>query len=384
MSFTEYLVRSTLVFAAFFLPYQLLFHRQTFFQWQRFYLLSVAFLSLLLPLLPSPAAEQAVKGSLLPVYVTQFVTGDFPAEQHSYAFVLPLLYFSGLLFFTGAFIFRLAKLLRMIRSAERNEDGTYQLASENAKQAFSFFGYLFLPAGIDPEIRRTMLLHERVHIRQKHSFDLLFFELLQLLFWFNPLYRVARNQLSATHEFIADEQACGDDPVHYKQVLVAHVLGLPRTELIHAFSEPGNLKKRIMMLNKNKTAGRARWSYLLAFPLIALALSLNSFTFGGDGEKVDKMPEYSGGQAALVSYMGTHVHYPEKAVSEKTAGTVYVSFTVEKTGKVTGAKVVKSVSPELDAEALRVVSSMPDWIPGETAGEKVAVEMTLPVKFALN
>ncbi len=97
--------------------------------------------------------------------------------------------------------------------------------------------------------------------------------------------------------------------------------------------------------------------------------------------KVDKMPEYPGGQVALVKYISKNIKYPAKYKKDKVNGRVFVSFVIDKTGKVVMAKIVKSLNEECDAEALRVISKMPDWIPGEKNGEKVAVQFGLPVNF---
>lgn len=99
--------------------------------------------------------------------------------------------------------------------------------------------------------------------------------------------------------------------------------------------------------------------------------------------QVDKQPEYVGGMEAMTKYLVDNIHYPESAVKTKTTGKVIVSFVVTKTGKVTKATVKKGVSKELDAEALRVVSAMPEWIPAEKDKQKVDAEMILPVAFQL-
>lgn len=97
--------------------------------------------------------------------------------------------------------------------------------------------------------------------------------------------------------------------------------------------------------------------------------------------KVDKMPEFPGGQVALVKFLSKNIKYPQKYKSDKLNGRVFVSFVIDKEGKVTSAKIVKSLNSECDAEALRVISKMPDWIPGEKNGVKVAVQFGLPVNF---
>ncbi len=97
--------------------------------------------------------------------------------------------------------------------------------------------------------------------------------------------------------------------------------------------------------------------------------------------KVDKMPEFPGGQVALVKYLSKNIKYPSKYKKEKVNGRVFVSFVINKEGKVTQPKILRSLNEECDAEALRVISKMPDWIPGEKEGRKVAVQFGLPVNF---
>jgi protein TonB len=97
--------------------------------------------------------------------------------------------------------------------------------------------------------------------------------------------------------------------------------------------------------------------------------------------RVDKMPEFPGGQVALVKFLSKNIKYPEKFKKEKINGRVFVSFVIDTMGKVTQAKIEKSLNALCDAEALRVINKMPDWIPGEKNGEKVAVQFGLPVNF---
>ncbi|MBR4336858.1 MAG: TonB family protein [Bacteroidaceae bacterium] len=98
---------------------------------------------------------------------------------------------------------------------------------------------------------------------------------------------------------------------------------------------------------------------------------------------VEKMPEFEGGVQNLLKFLKANITYPEEAKKNGTQGRVVVQFVVDKDGSITDAKIVKSVSPELDAEALRVVKIMPKWTPGEQKGEKVRVKFTLPVQFKL-
>ena len=99
---------------------------------------------------------------------------------------------------------------------------------------------------------------------------------------------------------------------------------------------------------------------------------------------VDQMPEFSNGHAALFEYLSKSIRYPEEARKKSVQGRVIATFVVEKDGSISNARVVKSVDPLLDAEALRVVNAMPSWNPGKQNGEAVRVKYTVPVTFKLD
>jgi TonB family protein len=98
---------------------------------------------------------------------------------------------------------------------------------------------------------------------------------------------------------------------------------------------------------------------------------------------VEQMPEYPGGQSELIKFIGKSVKYPPEAIKKGIQGKVFVTFVVSKEGSVLDSKIVRGVDPSLDAEALRVVSSMPKWTPGKQKGVEVAVSYTIPINFTL-
>ena len=99
---------------------------------------------------------------------------------------------------------------------------------------------------------------------------------------------------------------------------------------------------------------------------------------------VEQMPEFPGGQIAMLNFLSKNIRYPEAAHKAGIQGRVVATFVVEKDGSISNAKVMRSIDPLLDAEALRVISSMPNWIPGKQDGKPVAVKYTIPVTFKLN
>jgi len=100
-------------------------------------------------------------------------------------------------------------------------------------------------------------------------------------------------------------------------------------------------------------------------------------------DKVEQMPEFPGGQTELINFLMKSVKYPEESMKKGIQGKVFVSFVIGKKGSVLNTKIERGVDPLLDAEALRVVNSMPNWTPGKEKGKKVAVQFTLPISFRL-
>ena len=99
---------------------------------------------------------------------------------------------------------------------------------------------------------------------------------------------------------------------------------------------------------------------------------------------VEQMPEFAdGGMPGLMKYLGANIKYPEEAKKNKIEGRVIIQFVVAKDGSIKDATILRSVSPELDAEALRVINAMPNWKPGIQKGEPVNVKFTIPVTFKL-
>ncbi|MFT0160870.1 energy transducer TonB [Bacteroides thetaiotaomicron] len=96
---------------------------------------------------------------------------------------------------------------------------------------------------------------------------------------------------------------------------------------------------------------------------------------------VETMPDFPGGQKELLSFLSRNIKYPTKAIESKIQGRVIVQFVVNKDGSISNAKIVRSVDPDLDKEALRVINSMPQWKPGMQKGEPVSVKYTVPIVF---
>ena len=101
-------------------------------------------------------------------------------------------------------------------------------------------------------------------------------------------------------------------------------------------------------------------------------------------DEVEVMPEFPGGMPAMIEFLQTNIKYPEDAIKQHVGGRVMVMFVVETDGSLSNVRVAKNVFPSLDAEAVRVVKTMPKWKPGKEKGRLVRVNYTLPVVFSIN
>ena len=100
-------------------------------------------------------------------------------------------------------------------------------------------------------------------------------------------------------------------------------------------------------------------------------------------DQPEQMPEYPGGMPAMIDFLQTNLQYPQDAIKQKVEGRVMVMFVVETDGSLSNVRVARKVFPSLDAEALRVVKTMPKWKPGKEKGKAVRVNYTLPVVFSI-
>ena len=127
--------------------------------------------------------------------------------------------------------------------------------------------------------------------------------------------------------------------------------------------------------------------FLLSMLLTAAIVTCTPTTASAqtDSEKVynscQVMPQFPGGEKAMMEFIATNLKYPQQAVKDDVQGMVLVDFVINTEGKATDPKIVRSLSPECDAEVIRVVSLMPAWTPGQQDGETVNVKYTLPVMF---
>ena len=373
MELLNYLIKVDLLLILFLGTYRVVLARESLLMARRLWLLGGLLLAFAIPVFPVPVGPSTLFTYTLPVFLANTDMGSGKGAWDPLGLVVVMhLTVSALLLARKALSYHSALMIS-------REPGS--------AEAFSFFGRVFVPAEGDEIDRLAILTHEQVHAQQGHSYDILFLELLAALNWSFPLWKYTRRELRLVHEHLADEQALRVHPA-YRTLLVASSVGVPVHQLIDHFHS-NTLKQRIEMMNRPPSP-HAWTRSLVAVPVLLLALVLVSWQavpFRPDGQDpvltAEKMPEYPGGQEAMMKYMAANLVYPEAAKKAGAEGLVVVSFVVDKHGKVKNTKVEKSLSSELDKESLRVVAAMPDWKPGIDKGKAVDVVMKLPVRWVL-
>lgn len=406
-----YLIKANVVLVVLFGFYQLISGGDTFFKWRRMSLLSIYVLSLLLPTinLASVIDDGSPVANILPriAYILPEVTVQPMPEAFDWQQFMIWMYVAVALALLLRVCWQVVMVCRLALRSKRlmlNGTAVYVLAGDYSP--FSFFRWIFVnPVDKTPLQLRQILTHEQTHVTQWHSVDALLSQLFVAAFWFNPITWLMRVQVRSNLEYLADRSVLceGMDKKAYQY----HLLAVAYRKNVATITNNFNvlpLKKRIKMMNKQTSNPLARFKYLLFVPLAIALLAMNSTTIRANVQKkvvkttkatkktsandkvyevCEQMPTFPGGDAALMKYLAENIKYPVSAQKAKEQGRVVVQFIVEKDGTVTGVKTVRSVTPALDAEAVRVIKAMPKWTPGKQGGQPVRVNYNVPVSFRL-
>ncbi|GAA4272997.1 hypothetical protein GCM10022258_22910 [Aquimarina gracilis] len=191
-----------------------------------------------------------------------------------------LLYLAGVIITLLYFIQKSIKLYALKRRSIRSKiDGYNLITVPNSKDAFSFWNTIYLGDKIDSSEKEQILIHEIVHLKEKHSLDLLWFEILKIIFWFNPLVYIYQSRINTLHEFIADAKSVNTlGRRKYYEQLLNTVFDTEKIEFINQFFNQSLLKKRIQMLQKSKSKEIVKFKYLAILPILVLMVVFSSFS----------------------------------------------------------------------------------------------------------
>ena len=407
-AFLLYIARAGLYLSLFYAFYLLVMRRTTFFRLNRVLLLAGSYLCLVLPMIPLRTVSATVAATQLTMVgiagvAEQTLQAVFPWKE-----ILLAVYAAGVLVTLVVYVISARKMVRLILSGEKSvREGCQLIILEQDSPSFSW-GRNVVISQKDLQENPAILAHELMHVQHRHSLDLVLFLPVQLLFWWNPLVWITREELRLVHEYEADEGVLqkGIDATQYQLLLVRKAVGEQRFSLASGFQH-AKLNNRITMMLKSSSSRWMRWSYLALIPVLA------AFMFACNNPKKNKKaqevpaanpvgytvtvtdepvsfseievkPTFNGEDANAFSvWVNSRLKYPEKAKADGMQGRVLVQFTIGTDGAVSDVKLLRGVCEELDAEALRIISSSPKWEPGKQDGKPVPVSYIFPIVFKL-
>lgn len=268
-------ILEVIVFQTLFLGvYQLFLNKETFFNINRLYLISTALLAFALPFMQFEIFQNQLPIAQNIYFLPEVVVTSEnqsaavePIQQETDWSIYLLLYAAGVFFSTGMLFRKYQEVQRYFRFRQKSDHRIINIPNSDA--AFTFMGTIFIGKNISPEAKAHILAHEEVHLKQRHGLDLFLFEILRVVFWFNPLVYIYQNKVAELHEFIADAQAMRktETKSYYNQLLNT-AFGTQHISFINTFFNHSLIKKRIVMLQK-RSKNQARLKYLLIVPVLA-------------------------------------------------------------------------------------------------------------------
>ena len=404
---------------------------------------AVALLSpALYPAISKPAHLSAESGEIV-VQLEQIGFGEIPVKSETSDSALSILlwvYLAGMIIAALSTAINFFRIFKIIRTGKILEiEGHKVIVTDREDVApFSFGGYIVVQKEDSMENLQIIIRHEQSHIKLAHWLDLFFAQAVGIFQWYNPAAWLMQRELKNVHEYQADHcvVSSGVDIRKYQLLLIKKAVGARFPSLANSLNH-SKLKKRItMMYNQKRVRGGRMLRPLLLLPALGAALWLMNLPavasamdsiaesslvapsaetsakitkFISNPEQissekstspspmeaprkeksksqkesktfmaVDKVADFPGGMSALMNFLKENIKYPE---GSSATGRVIVRFVVEANGSIGDVEIVRSVSPELDAEAERVVKLMPRWTPGEVNGKPVASYFNLPVSF---
>lgn len=402
----------------FLLTYDFFLKKETFFQWNRCYLLATFWLSLALPWIKLEILRTSMPQELggVTVFLTQLdgVVMTPQGPESNFWSTLPWYYWVlgvGSIVSALWFGYKLLQILKLKRQGMvvRYPDFV-KVTVQRSSLAFSFFRNIFMGAEIQKEKEAKIIAHELVHVKQKHTLDLLFFEVARIVLWFNPLVYVYQARVAELHEFIADAHAVKDNKREHFEMLLSEAFKTQHISFVNQFFNKSLIKKRIVMLQKKRSKAIWQLKYGLLLPLVLGMLVYTSCEVKEDNNTgidnstplksentipfgvVDEVPIFPGCEDAvdkracfqekIQEHIRKNFRYPTEAQEMGIQGRVSAIFTIDADGAITDIG-MRGPHELLEKETERIISRLPQMEPGKHEGINVKVPFSIPITFRL-
>ena len=418
--------------------YKLLFGKSNRFNINRMLLLTMSVFAFVFPFITIEISRPMPEYFFMPENFeilnydnANVVTEDVKNNSLSLLQIVSIIYIVGVVLSFVKMIFNIYKINKIKAGKEFVLIDNVKVFYTNENHIpFSFFNNIFIgtstssvtgsevPEPVEGNANRLILKHEMSHVKNRHSLDIILMEIMISFQWFNPFIYKIKKELQSVHEYIADKEAVENetDKSNYMMLLLQQCTADDFNAIANNFSFLLT-KKRIVMITQKQKTKRMVMRMLLILPVFAMLVLLNTQCDNAkpNDEKqqpavtetwtileqpvydkealnlqdsiyrvTEVMPQYPGGPNEMMKYIQENIKYPQSAIDNKIEGRVFVTFVVEKDGSISNAVVLRGIEEACDAEALRVISSMPKWNPGQHKGEVVRTQFTIPIIYKFN
>ncbi len=278
----NYIIQVLLFQTLFLAVYDLFLKKETFFQWNRLYLILTSIIAYAIPFIKINSIGNYVQEEFIipEVFINPemiFLTEVVINKPTSF-FTLENFYFLGFLLMTVLFLYKISQIIKKIHNNQVIKKPNHQLVIlKKENSAFSFFNYIFLGDSVYQKEHKEVLKHELIHVKQKHSLDLIFFEMQKIVFWFNPFSYLFQNRISTLHEYIADAKTIKtENKTSFFENLLNQTFNVEKITFVNNYYKQSLLKKRIIMATKNKSKQIIKLKYLVVIPVLLLMLIYTS------------------------------------------------------------------------------------------------------------
>jgi len=300
-NFLTYLIESAICFALLYVFYKYVFYKTTHFVWNRFYLLSIIFISIFIPIIPFPidistyAVTNNAVNIINPLDGTalvftenlnwsiwdnfKFLNNDIYLNLNNF---LLIIYLSGFIRFAIINIKNNLQVLVLIKKSEVIYKKNFKIVKTNSKQtAFTWFNFIFLSKkyySLNSNEQNQILDHEKIHAKQLHSIDIIIFQILEIVFWFNPYIKQARKSIKEIHEFIVDfEISKNNNIVNYSDLIIKLSTNKLSIQSANAFAKFA-IKNRLQLLAFPLPDKLKKLAFIGGIPVIIMIIISYSFT----------------------------------------------------------------------------------------------------------
>ncbi|MGL4581762.1 MAG: M56 family metallopeptidase [Flavobacterium sp.] len=384
-----YLTKITLILFVSIIAYKLFLEDTKVHVYKRFYLLVTLIMALILPFIIIESsivfADQTFEqlDDIVIAPITQVKTMSF-----NWTAILTVGYVIGVAVVASKSVLEIVKIYKIKRQGSLIKfNGSKIVLSSQINSAFSFCNIIYLPLSEELSEENKILIHERTHIKQRHSIDVLFIELLKVAFWFHPLFYYYKTCIALNHEFLADSKSVNseEDVKQYLQLLLTQTYKQSELGITSSFNFNLTKKRFLMMTKKNN---RVRNLITISLSII-LFLGMSAFTIQRvDSAKdevmttVDTRASYEGGTQQFIQDFSAAFNVP-KELPIGTDVKVVVQFVIERDGSLGAFNVVRDPL-NVGEQVILALKSLPKWTPSLYKGNTVRSQFTLPItiKFA--